>query len=118
VNVRSSLFVLAVGHIDGDETVPLVEASSRDVALKRPQIEALRTDFLCEADERRPESTPRPLGIDIQLVDPPVGEDQQRDWKVIMLDDPHVAARHNDGCEPLAGFVVGVRGAGIAGIEA
>src|ERR1700745_2844923 len=62
VNVRSSLFVLAVGHIDGDETVPLVEAASRDVGLKRPQSEALRTDFLCEADERRPESTPRPQG--------------------------------------------------------
>jgi hypothetical protein len=52
VNVRSALFVLAVGRIDGDETVPLVEASCRDVALKRPQVEALGTKFLCEADER------------------------------------------------------------------
>jgi YVTN family beta-propeller protein len=25
-------------------------------------------------------------------------------------DDPHVAVRHDDGSEPLAGFVVGVRG--------
>jgi hypothetical protein len=26
VNIWRTLFVLAVGHIDGDETVPLVEA--------------------------------------------------------------------------------------------
>jgi hypothetical protein len=36
VNVRSVLFVLAVGRVDRDETVALIETSSGGVALERP----------------------------------------------------------------------------------
>jgi hypothetical protein len=59
------------------EPMPLIEVPSSDVALEGLQIEAVGVEFLCEVDEPRPQTSPGPFRVHVEVGKPPVVEDQQ-----------------------------------------
>jgi hypothetical protein len=94
--------------------MPLIEVPSSDVALESPQIEAVGVECLCEVDEPRPQTSPGPFGVHVEVGEPPVVEDQQCHETPVDVDHPGFPAGQDDGSEVLANWT----GGGIAGIEA
>jgi hypothetical protein len=96
-NVRSPFLVVTIGDLYRNETVALVELSRLHVALEGPEVQARRMPRLGDRNELGSESTPRPVGVDVQLIDPIIVEDQEPDDPPSHLDDPDLSVRQHDG---------------------
>jgi hypothetical protein len=61
-HVRRALFIVTVGHREGDEAMALIETSSGDVRLKRPEVQAARALGFCDIDRHEPSPLPTSEG--------------------------------------------------------
>src|SRR5512132_2168184 len=96
VDVGGSFLVGTVSRLERREPMPLIEVPSSDVALESPQIEAVGVEFLCELDEPRPQTSPGPFRVHVEVGEPPVVEDQECHKTPVDFDHPKCPAGQDD----------------------
>jgi hypothetical protein len=108
VDVGGSFLVGTVRLLQRREPMPLIEVPRSDVALESPQIEAVGVEFLCEVDEPRPQTSPGPFRVHVEVGEPTVVEDQECHETPVDFDHPECLAGQDDRSEVLANLIVAV----------